>query len=216
MKLTHLAIGAVMILSAFAGVTQAQSIEGTYQTQGKDTDGTAYGGKVTITQDAGVYKIGWELGSYGNYKGTGLLIGDVLAAAYGQGKPYGLAVYQVDGGKLTGKWVEGGKKVLGGETLEGAPGLAGTYKITSAQNADGSTYTGTVLITKKGDVYTVKWTLPDSTYTGVGLLQGSLFVVAWGEGKDFGAVAYKVGGGKLNGTWAGVGSSALGTEVLSK
>lgn len=212
---------AVRILVALvaAASVHAQSIEGTYQCNGAAPGGgAAYSGEVSVKKAGGHYLVNWLLGSAGSYSGSGLVSGNVFAVAYGGGTPYGLVVYKVSGGKLSGSWLVGGagNVVTGEEFLEGPEGLAGKYKINSGKSSKGTSYSGEVAINKTGETYSVNWTLPNESYSGVGILQGDLLVVAWGSGKGYGVVAYEISDGKLEGKWAAAGSESLGTETLAK
>lgn len=207
----------VAVFSLFISPASAQSLEGDYKCEGSGPNGAdAYSGKVVIKKNASVYPIKWDLGKDSAYVGTGIVVGDVLAAAYGGGKPYGLVVYKVSGGKLAGQWVIGGTTALGEENLEGPDGLSGTYTITSAKNASGNPYTGKVSMTKNGGTFSLNWTLPNESYSGVGILHGDLLVVGWGKGEGYGAVAYDVKGSTLSGKWAAANMDTLGSETLTK
>lgn len=216
MKAPRLLLAGATALCLLAGHASAQSIEGEYRCHGSDANGgNPYSGTVTLAKDGPVYAMNWELGKGGDYVGTALLVnGRVLAGAYGGGKPYGLVIYQVNGGVLSGQWLVGGRKGLGQETIQGAAELGGVYQITSAKNPEGKDYKGTVTITENGGAYAVNWTLANESYSGVGILHGDLFVVGRGQGANYGAVVYDVENGRLTGEWAAAGSGPLGVEKL--
>ncbi len=97
--------------------------------------------------------------------------------------------------------------------------LTGSYSISRGQNPDRTTYTGTVDITKRKDVYRLIWKFPSSynrvVYEGVGINVDNILCVGWDVvAKPHGVVVYKVDGGKLKGKWAVQGSGAIGTEDL--
>jgi hypothetical protein len=117
-----------------------------------------------------------------------------------------LAVYEIDGGKLTGQWVpinaaKDGQATLGSETLEGPASLNGEFKILQAKAPNnGAAYTGTVTLaphTPPGgnssdlfDLYTVTWNFGATKIPGVGakLKAGegkSVLLVASGTKGDF-------------------------------
>lgn len=94
-----------------------------------------------------------------------------------------LAVYDIDQGKLTGRWIpinaaKEGKTTLGSEVLEGPASLDGEYQIIEAKAPnDGAKYTGTVEIhplTPNGnqsdlfDLFNVTWKFGTTTVAGVG------------------------------------------------
>lgn len=202
------------------GTTGAAAVGGTYTISSASNPGGegGYEGSVAITQSGAVYKLTWSISDGSQYKGVGLMEGDVLGVGWGMAAEFGVAVYKVEGGKLTGRWTTAADSGAGTETLDGPAGLNGSYKITAGSNAsDGKPYTGDVTIKPNGATYSVTWKLTDRTFSGVGMLDGSTFVVGWGEaGKGAGAVLYHVSGSKLDGKWAQPAGSALGTEVLSK
>ncbi len=196
----------------------AQSLEGEYQSASQSSTGASTG-KVSIKKDSDVYQITWAPTGGESLTGPGILSGNVLAAAFGKGPLYGLVVYKVSGGKLTGQSVMAGASGLGSEILEGPADLDGRYKIIEGKTPSGQSYAGEVSITKNGAAYALKWMLPAGVFRGVGVLEGDLLVVGWGpqdgEGK-LGTVAYKVSEGKLDGKWTATDSDAVGTETLTK
>jgi hypothetical protein len=203
-------------LGLLAGHTSAQSLEGEYHCKGSDANGgNPYSGTVTLKKDGPVYGINWELGKGGDYTGTAIL-DNVLAGAYGDGQPYGLAVYRINGGTLSGQWVAGGKNNPGTEVLQGAKELEGAYQITSAKSPEGKPYGGTVTITKNGEAYTVDWTLPEERHRGVGIRHGDFLVVGWGQGAGYGAVVYDAANGRLTGQWTSAAGGPLGAETLTR
>jgi len=207
--------GAALLL--LTGHLSAQSIAGEYKCAGTSPGGAEYGGKVFIKPlESPLYTLAWDLGSGGSYTGTGVFEDGILAAAYGGGKPYGLVVYQVRGGKLKGRWLVGGQAGVGEESLEGPEGLEGTYTITAGKNTSGKPYGGKVAIAKNGETYTVKWTLPNESYSGVGILVGNTMVVGWGQDDGFGVVIYGQDGGNFKGKWASANDTKLGSETLTK
>jgi len=93
-----------------------------------------------------------------------------------------LAVYDIDGGKLTGSWIpinaaKDGKGKLGSEVLDGPANLDGDFKILEGKAPnEGAAYTGTVSIhpfqpNENGsdlfDIYSVTWTFGDVKIPGV-------------------------------------------------
>ncbi len=77
---------------------------------------------------------------------------DELWIAFAPEGAVALAVYEIDEGKLTGKWIpinaaKDGKETLGAETLEGPANLDGEFKILAAKAPNkGAEYAGTVTI----------------------------------------------------------------------
>jgi hypothetical protein len=108
---------------------------------------------------------------------------DELWLAFAPEGAVALAVYEIDGGKLTGQWIpmnaaKDGKTVLGHETLQGPATLNGTFKIVSAKAPnDGAEYGGTVTLAPYKpadgnssdlfDLYSVTWTFGTVKVAGV-------------------------------------------------
>jgi hypothetical protein len=180
--------------------------------------GGGYKGSVTITPEGDVYKLAWTIPNSPPYSGVAILDGTTLGVGWGMGSRYGVVVYRVSGGKLTGRWATGGSGTEAGtEDLEGPEGLSGTYKIVSAKSPKGGSYTGTVTITPTGGTHSVQWNLSNSSFSGVGIRKGDLLVVGWGEaGQGAGVVSYEVSGSTLTGSWATPGGTQLGSETIAR
>ncbi|MBL8957959.1 MAG: hypothetical protein JNK82_44700 [Myxococcaceae bacterium] len=197
----------------------AADLSGTYAANGANPGGEGkYSGEVKLTKSGDTYNVEWALANSPPYKGVALQSGELLGVGWGMGAAFGVVVYKVNGGKLSGRWAtaSSGPKA-GTEELEGPPGLSGTYKITKATTPDGKPYKGEVSITPNGDVYEVTWTLPKEKYSGVAIKQGELLIVGWGAAdKAAGVVSYRVGANGMEGVWGAPGSKQLGTEKLLK
>jgi hypothetical protein len=196
----------------------ADDLAGRYQAQGTTPKGQPYQGEVQIEQLGSLHVILWKLADGAAYKGIGIRQGDVLGAAYGGGKAkFGLVIYRIDGGTLTGVWADSRdlKSELGKETLQGSADLSGTYKITLGQNRDGMTnYGGQVAIKRSGETYILVWPAKPPAI-GVGVRVNDLLVVAYGADphKLPGVVAYQATGeGTLSGIWAAAGISGGGNN----
>lgn len=86
---------------------------GTFDATGTNGDGSAYKGKLIITEGGnGVYQLAWATGT--NYNGTGVKMGDYIAAGSGS-KQCGFVIYQVKGNTLEGRWGVPGATTLGTE-----------------------------------------------------------------------------------------------------
>jgi hypothetical protein len=100
-----------------------------------------------------------------------------------------------------------------------APSVAGKYDC-AGEDTDGTAYTATVTIKKKGDAYAVEWELADGQkFVGVGVLTGRTLAVSWVNQRMIGVMAYTVEkDGSLNGTWSALGDpkGRVAKEKLTK
>jgi hypothetical protein len=79
---------------------------GEYSIDGRNPNGSTYGGTVTITAGSGgTYNFRWRIGNGQIYRGTGRLRGRTLTVNWGQSAP---VIYRVeDDGTLRGTWSNG-------------------------------------------------------------------------------------------------------------
>lgn len=202
---------------AIATTPDPDGIAGAYRiAAAHNPNGTTYSGDVAISRQGDVYRLSWTIGGSPGYVGVGLHVGDVLGVGWSAGAAPGVVVYRVKGGTLHGTWAAGARGGVGEEDLDGPPGLNGTYRITRGKNPDGSSYTGSVAIKKQGDTYALVWSIPHTSYAGVGILNGDVLSVGWGSGNAPGVVAYAVSGGTLDGAWANPGDPKRGSERLER
>ncbi|HEY0077756.1 MAG TPA: hypothetical protein VGB73_03850 [Pyrinomonadaceae bacterium] len=197
----------------------ARDLSGSYRIASSSNPGGggSYEGKVNIARQGGSWNLVWMIPGSVVYKGVGLQLDDTLAVGWGMGEDYGVAAYRIAAGRLDGIWTSADERgAVGAEVLEGSANLNGTYRIVKGLSANGERrYSGTVSITPKGEVYSVKWRLTQETYDGVGIRQGNLFIVGWGQaGKGAGVVAYRIAPRALQGRWATPEDTRLGTENL--
>ena len=81
--------------------------------------------------------------------------------------------------------------------------FVGNWRITLGKNpTGGSTYRGTVDISRLGEPYFLNWTIGSNPgYRGVALDMGKIMAVGWSQQhSSFGVVAYEVRGGHLKGS----------------
>jgi hypothetical protein len=96
--------------TAAAAADDVPPREGEYRVEGRNADGQAYKGTVTITKDAKAYRLSWKVGD-SEYQGEGSFAGNLLTVNWGSTTPI---VYALgDDGSRTGLW-DGGH---GEETL---------------------------------------------------------------------------------------------------
>ena len=169
----------------------------------------SYSGTLDVRRFGESYRASWSTG----FVGVLLESNGLIAGNWGP-DPHIAAIYKVDGGKLVGKYVEGGAGKTNTHTLEGPPGLNGSYTITQSSEND----TGTVIIRPNGTAYTLVATLPGQSLIGTGALVGDQLAVGWSQStaRSGGVIAYKVNGNTLEGVWTFHRGRAFGTEVVEK
>ena len=96
------------------------------------------------------------------------------------------------------------------------------YYSCKGQEVGGKSYSGVCVISKKGEVYLVSWMIGSgSTFTGLGIRQGSTLAVSWALPGDRGMVRginlYTIqSGGRLAGRWATLpGPGMMQSETLT-
>lgn len=78
--------------------------------------------------------------------------------------------------------------------------IAGAYRV-EGRNADGSAYSGQLVLSTRGETYLGDWTIADQAYRGVGQLDGRVLTLQWSEGAE--PVVYVLmPDGELHGTWS--------------
>ncbi|HXD32950.1 MAG TPA: hypothetical protein VN643_17630 [Pyrinomonadaceae bacterium] len=83
-----------------AAPTGGSGLAGSYNTTGKNPNGSAYKGKLSITADSGGYKFAWDNGS----SGFGIKQGNILTVGLG-GSQCAFVAYEIkSGGMLDGIW----------------------------------------------------------------------------------------------------------------
>ncbi len=199
-------------------ITAGPALDGLWRiTQAVDATGKAYAGNVQVSRSGEAWEMAWKLTDGGTQGGVGIDCGNgILAAGFGGSEAYGVIVYDVAGGTLTGKWAQKGIRTLGTENLSGPTGMGGVYTVTSAQNPVGAAYTGSVRITPNGQLYDMTWSTGGSTQRGVAILEGSKLIAGWGTAGGAGVVRYKITPTRLEGVWAPVGGNRWGTEILER
>lgn len=75
-------------------------IEGAYQVEGSNFNGTSYQGKVSVHKTEDVYQIKWDRGI--EYRGVGFRSGDYLVVGWGHSGNPGAALYEFKGNQASG------------------------------------------------------------------------------------------------------------------
>ena len=117
------------------------------------------------------------------------------------------------------------KAVKNVPALEAEIGDISGYYTCKGMEAGGKSYSGVVVISRKGDVYVVQWMVGSgSTFTGIGIRQGNTLATSWAIPGERGIVkgvnVYRIetasGGPRLTGRWTSMpGPGALQSETLT-
>lgn len=93
----------------------------------------------------------------------------------------------------------------------------GTWKISNAKAPNGSTYQGTVEISKLRNAHLLSWQTTAGNYSGVGIAKGSAIYTGYGINIDYGVVVYELkADGSLDGVWSTNKSAGMtGTEKVA-
>lgn len=96
--------------------------------------------------------------------------------------------------------------------------IIGTYEGSGENPGGAGSYDCTVEISRAGEGYVVVWLFDGQPgYEGSGILMDSTLVVGFANPNGYGIVAYTVNpDGSLDGTWAGMGDTKTGTEMLRR
>jgi hypothetical protein len=156
---------------------------------------------LSITPDGSNVHFTWWIGD-DVFTGVGEFAGRMLVVNWGDKHP---VVYTFEGEKaLDGEWADGSateRLTLFSRSAQKNLALReGTYSA-AGRNPDGSTYTGTVEVSRQGRKFTLIWQVGADSYRGVGSLEGNVLTVDWG---DTTPVVYALtGDGVLQGLWSG-------------
>ena len=198
-----------------APVEAREGIVGAYDLVGTNPDGSEYSGTLDVAAVGDAYSWSWN---GGEYMGVGLQTENIVSVAWGADECYVVSYAVGDDGKLNGVWTDMAASGIGTDvatpTDNMGEGLEGLYNILGT-NPDGSEYGCSLQVTKKADnVYEWYW-FSCGEYTGVGIQDGNVISVAYGS-ENCSAISYHVeDDGTLNGVWAYVNQTDLGTDVAT-
>jgi hypothetical protein len=91
----------------------------------------------------------------------------------------------------------------------------GTYNV-EGKNPSGSSYEGTVTVTKTGDTYKVVWEIGSATYTGTAIGNKDFIAISYQSGDNSGLALYGEDGGNWQGVWTYAGGTSMGVEVWKR
>ncbi len=189
---------------------QQRTLSGVYRSDDINPNGTKYKGITAVNWAGNRVQVKWWIGRQ-TFTGTGEFAGKMLVVNWGDAHP---VIYTFGKhGFLNGEWADG----KASERLElfasvgsGDRTLAeGRYAVTG-HNPDGTSYDGTVKISKRpsGD-YSFDWKVGRDAYHGEGKLEDGIVTVHWGTQTP---VVYALtGNNELKGLWSNGG----GEETLS-
>ena len=96
--------------------------------------------------------------------------------------------------------------------LASAQSIGGNY-IVRGTNPNGSTYSGTAVITPRGNVCRIAWHV-GSEWQGICMMNGDAFAASYSSGSSYGLLIYRLQpDGTLTGVWT-LGANSTGTETL--
>ncbi len=99
--------------AAFAMPALAQ-MTGQYKVQGKNPDGSSYGGSASIEKTGDTYRVVWNIGGE-RYIGTGIGSDEAIAIGYRSGSNTGVVLLVKQGDEYYSVWTYLNGRELGGE-----------------------------------------------------------------------------------------------------
>lgn len=103
--------------------------------------------------------------------------------------------------------------VLLAGTLAALADPVGSYSIRGTNPGGGSSYSGSVEVTRTGETYRVVWVIGGETYTGTGIGDDSFLAVSYRSGNQTGLALYgRKPDRSWEGVWAYAGGRQLGTD----
>ncbi|MCP5088130.1 MAG: hypothetical protein GY952_15165 [Rhodobacteraceae bacterium] len=94
-----------LALALTAGAGFAQDLGGTYRVEGRNPNGSAYGGSARLVDHGDAVSIDWNISGSG-FSGYGTKEGRILTVDWGQATPV-VYVYDPATGQLHGTWDQG-------------------------------------------------------------------------------------------------------------
>lgn len=92
----------------------------------------------------------------------------------------------------------------------------GSYRVTGTNPGNGSSYHGTVTVTRTGKTFRVVWVVGGERYFGTGIGSHEGLAVSYQSGNSSGLALYGADGGNWEGVWTYSGGRDLGTEVWKR
>ena len=182
-------------------------------------------GSVIVTERGETCRLAYGGNGMDAFPAVGLRSGQALDVAWSDATDYGVTVYTIAGGTLSGTEAENQSTTLAAEDLAGPSDLNGSYEVVRGASHDGTPYHGRVTITPAGDVYAMTWEIDCEcrkgphhfSYVGVALARGNQLVAAWSTpGSKLGVARYAVADRTLDGEWTVRAATAVGREALAR
>ncbi len=197
----------------------SSDITGSYGVTGKNINGQAYDGDLTIKKQGEVYQFSWNAGN-STYDGVGVREGNLVAVGYGagdNGKGCGAAIYRIGDRTLEGSLGGWGYNNVGTQSaLLVKDSKEGSVYTVTGNDTDGSDYRGELYVAKsKTDVYHFAFSGGKVKYIGTGIKVGDYFGAGMGV-KQCGYVVYDIKSDRLEAAWGVIGNDGLGTEVATR
>jgi hypothetical protein len=178
---------------------QLATVAGLYRETGTNPNGSKYRGMATVVPRGDRARFTWWVAK-DRFVGNGELAGKMLVVNWNQRHPV-IYTFSQDG-VLDGEWADGSAtdrlelfaRIDGGP----APSPEGRYRV-QGRNPDGKPYSGTVVVTRRGDEFHFAWTTGSTSFRGRGTREGNVLTVYWGGAMP---IVYAVNqDGSLSGLW---------------
>ena len=88
----------------------------------------------------------------------------------------------------------------------------GRYEVTGTNPGGGSSYSGTVTVSRTGQTYRVIWNIGGTRYEGTGIGDKDFIAVSYRSGNNTGLALYGAAGDDFEGVWTYAGGRQIGTE----
>lgn len=90
----------------------------------------------------------------------------------------------------------------------------GSYSV-DGRNPDGSSYKGSVSVSRTGETFKVVWAIGSEKYVGTAVGDDDFFAVGYRSGNQSGIAVYSRDGKGWKGIWTYQGGTSIGLETLT-
>jgi hypothetical protein len=178
---------------------QLAKLAGIYRETGTNPNGTKYVGMATVVPRGDRARFTWWVAK-DRFRGTAELAGKMLVVNWNQKHP---VIYTFNRqGVLEGEWADGSAtdrlELFTSVDSAPAPLPQGQYRV-EGKNPDGTPYSGTTRVTRRGDEFHLAWKTGETSYSGTGFRDGNVLTVNWGGAMP---IVYALNAdGTLTGLW---------------